>query len=42
VNNVLHFRLFDADGKMVVDTDEKASSAESVGAFRLGKPTKVV
>ena len=23
VNNVLHFRLFDADGKMVVDTDEK-------------------
>ena len=23
VNNVLHFRIFDGDGKMVVDTDEK-------------------
>ena len=23
VNNVLHFRIFDADGKVVVDTDEK-------------------
>ena len=23
VNNVLHFRIFDGDGKVVVDTDEK-------------------
>jgi hypothetical protein len=23
VNNVLHFRIFDGDGKVVVDTDEQ-------------------
>ena len=29
VNNVLHFRLFDADGKMVVDTDEKRLTGQT-------------
>jgi multidrug efflux pump subunit AcrB len=29
VNDVLHFRAFDASGKMIVDTDEKKLEAES-------------
>jgi hypothetical protein len=29
VNNVLHFRFFDGDGKVVVDTDEKSLSEQA-------------
>ena len=29
VNNVLHFRIFDGDGKVVVDTDEKGLTEQA-------------
>jgi hypothetical protein len=40
VNNVLHFRVFDGDGKTVVQTDEKKLEARHVSAPNLNEMTR--
>jgi Ricin-type beta-trefoil lectin domain-like len=40
VNNVLHFRFFDGDGKVVVDTDEKSLSEQAWQIKELGEQLK--